>query len=251
MVSECCSESHLDAVVSTDGDADRPMLTDETGAIVPGDVLGVLTARMLAAEAVVTPVSSNSMASDGLFDRVILTRIGSPFVIAGMEALGRERPHIRVVGFEANGGFLLGFTAQGPAGPLPALATRDAILPILAPLAAARLENLSLTALRAMLPTRFTAADRLQNVSSVRARDFLGQLSADAAERAAFCHGWGEIVDIDETDGLRLTFDTEDIVHLRPSGNAPEFRVYTEANTSARAQMLAATVTERVAAELG
>ena len=67
------------------------------------------------ARVVVTPVSSNTgVEAGGRFDRVIRTRIGSPFVIAAMEAAGGD-----VVGYEANGGFLLGFAAQGPAGPLP------------------------------------------------------------------------------------------------------------------------------------
>jgi phosphomannomutase len=35
----------------------------------------------------------------------------------------------------------------------------------------------------------------------------------------------------DQTDGLRLSFDSGDVVHLRPSGNAPELRVYTESDT--------------------
>mgnify|MGYP000958501055 CR=1 FL=1 len=120
----------LAAIVSTDGDGDRPLVTDATGEVVPGDLLGQITARMLGVEVVVTPVSSNTGAeAGGHFARVIRTKIGSPFVIAAMEGAGG-----RVAGYEANGGFLLGFDAQGPAGPLPALMTRDSHLPILAPL---------------------------------------------------------------------------------------------------------------------
>ncbi|MFD1344848.1 phosphomannomutase, partial [Litorisediminicola beolgyonensis] len=132
LLRDWCAEHRLDALVSTDGDADRPMLVCETGALIPGDGLGAMTARALGADTVVTPVNSNTQADAMGFDRVIRTRIGSPFVIAGMEEAGG-----RVVGYEANGGTLLGFDAEGPAGPLPRLATRDAVLPILAPLAAA------------------------------------------------------------------------------------------------------------------
>ena len=35
---------------------------------------------------------------------------------------------------------------------------------------------------------------------------------------------FGRISKIDQTDGLRITFNSEDILHIRPSGNAPEFR---------------------------
>jgi phosphomannomutase len=40
---------------------------------------------------------------------------------------------------------------------------------------------------------------------------------------------------VDATDGLRITFANQEIVHLRPSGNAPEFRCYTEADSEERA----------------
>ncbi len=43
------------------------------------------------------------------------------------------------------------------------------------------------------------------------------------------------MTDIDATDGLRATFDNAEVIHLRPSGNAPEFRCYNEADTPERA----------------
>jgi len=50
-----------------------------------------------------------------------------------------------------------------------------------------------------------------------------------------FENKFGTVAEINNTDGLRITFESEEIVHLRPSGNAPEFRCYVEANTSRRA----------------
>ena len=43
---------------------------------------------------------------------------------------------------------------------------------------------------------------------------------------------------INTTDGLRITFDGGDIIHLRPSGNAPELRCYAESTTPERAATL-------------
>ena len=86
--------------------------------VIAGDVLGQITAAILQAEVVVTPVSSNTgVEASGRFAEVIRTQIGSPFVIAGMEQAGGEK----VVGYEANGGFLLGFAADLPAGGWPRL----------------------------------------------------------------------------------------------------------------------------------
>lgn len=251
MLAGWIAEHQLDAILSTDGDADRPMLCDAEGAVVPGDVLGCLTAQMLGAKVVCTPVSSNSMVQDLGFDGVTLTRIGSPFVIAAMEEALAQDPSAQIVGFEANGGFLLGFTATGPAGPLPPLMTRDSLLPMLAPLVLARSRGQSLTALQASLPPRFTAADRIAGIESDRSKAFLHMLSSDPAHRAAFCADTGEIASIDETDGLRIRFTSGDVIHLRPSGNAPEFRCYAEAASKDRALALTETYLAALRAELG
>ena len=214
----------LDAIVSTDGDSDRPMLTDETGRVIPGDVLGQITAEVLGADTVVTPVSSNSgVARKPCFARVVRTRIGSPFVIAGMAEAGG-----RVAGYEANGGFLLGFAAAGPAGPLAPLATRDSFLPILAPLVAAGAGPLS--ARVAAEPPVFTAADRLADCDDAAMRALVARLAGDAGARAdllAACAATEAAVDL--TDGVRMTCADGRVLHVRPSGNAPELRLYVEA----------------------
>lgn len=244
------AEHGLDAVVSTDGDADRPMLADATGRIVPGDVLGPLTAAFLGAGIVVTPVSSNTAVDlSGRF-RVLRTKIGSPFVIAAMEAALAADPAARVVGYEANGGFLLGFAAQGPGGDLPALMTRDSVLPIVAPLAAARAAGLSVADLAATLPPRFTASDRLQGVEPAASLAFLAALRPDPVALMSAA-GLGAEAARDETDGLRLTDAAGAVLHLRPSGNAPEFRVYAEADSPEAAGAILARALAAVAAQIG
>lgn len=226
-----CAEHKLDAIASTDGDADRPMLTNATGKVVPGDILGVLTAKFLGAKSVVTPVSSNDMVRRlPEFDEVRLTRVGSPFVIAGMA----EASHTEVVGFEANGGFLLGFEAALE-GNLPPLPTRDCILPILAPLVAARQAQLSLAQIVAALPACFTAADRVQDIDPAKAQNFLDDLIGKDEVRNAFFAPFGTIASTDMTDGLRVNFESGAVLHLRRSGNAPEFRVYAQAQSEEQA----------------
>ena len=71
------------------------------------------------------------------------TRIGSPYVIAGMEAAARKG-RTAVCGWEANGGFLVGSDIHRDGKTLRALPTRDAVLPILTTLFAARERRLSL-----------------------------------------------------------------------------------------------------------
>lgn len=123
----------LNAIVSADGDGDRPLVTDETGEPVRGDALGVIVARFLGAKVVSTPVTSSSgIESSGPFS-VRRTKVGSPFVIEAMlEAC--QQGEGGVMGFEANGGVLTASTFDVAGGPLQPLATRDSFLPILASL---------------------------------------------------------------------------------------------------------------------
>lgn len=236
----------FDAIVSLDGDADRPLLTDAAGGVIPGDVVGALTAAALGADTVVTPVSSNTLIeTSGLFRATERTRIGSPYVIAAMEAR-MAAPGARVVGFEANGGFLLGFAAAGPSGPLAPLMTRDAFLPIIATLAAAAARRLSLADLVATLPARATASDRLEEVPTDWSQAFVARLTRDRAARAAFFAGRRESL-TDLTDGLRITFTDGAILHLRPSGNAPELRCYAETADAASAAALVRDTLARIA----
>lgn len=234
-----CAENRLDALISTDGDADRPMMADAAGNIVPGDVLGALTAAALRAQVVCTPVSSNSMITDmPAFTTITRTRIGSPFVIAAMEAVLAADPAAAVVGYEANGGFLLGFDAQGPAGRIAPLATRDCLLPLLTPLAEARARGLSLAELVSTLPSVFTAADRVADVPTDLSGAFIADLISSADARAAFFDTMGPEQELDLTDGLRVRFASGAVVHLRPSGNAPECRCYAEADSADAAAAL-------------
>lgn len=223
----------LSAIVSTDGDADRPLVVDETGAVLRGDVVGTLTANFLGAASVVTPVTSNSaIERTGWFDQVVRTKVGSPFVIAGMaNAAGR------VVGFEANGGVLLGSDVVAGNADLVALPTRDALLPILAVLAFARAEGKTLSQLAALLPARYAKSDRLEHVPQEKSSALLAKLRADAS---GFFAPVGTIVGVSEIDGLRYQLESGDVIHYRPSGNAPELRCYTEAGTSERADELLA-----------
>ncbi|MEJ2576485.1 MAG: phosphomannomutase, partial [Gammaproteobacteria bacterium] len=212
---------------------------DEAGAWFRGDVAGVLAARHLDADWVVTPVSSNTaLEKSGWFDATRRTRIGSPYVIEGMAEAAAAGGR-RVVGFEANGGFMTWQDLQYEDRTLTALPTRDATIVILSLLLAARAGGLRLSELRQTLPPRFTASDRLKDFPAELGRERLAALRAEGAPAIeALFPELGPVREVDETDGLRVTFARGDIVHLRPSGNAPELRCYNEAATERRASEL-------------
>lgn len=244
------AETHpLDAILSTDGDADRPLLTNARGQIIAGDILGQITARFLGADVVVTPVSSNSGAElSGAFGEVLRCKIGSPYVVAGINSRAGQR----VVGYEANGGFLLGFDAQGPEGPLSALKTRDCLLPLLAVLAASKTAGgFDIAARVAAEPARFTATDRLTEIPTEASRALLDDLIGNEETRRALLCGLGVAPDhrLDLTDGLRMLGEGATL-HLRPSGNAPEFRLYVESGDADTAASLLSRAMQRLSAML-
>jgi phosphomannomutase len=226
-------DNTLDALVSTDGDADRPLIVDETGALVRGDVVGILTAQFLRADAVVTPVTSNSSIEGmGAFSQVVRTRVGSPYVISGMAGAKGV-----AVGFEANGGVLLGSEVTINGATLTALPTRDALLAILSVLGASLAAGKTVSQLVATLPPRIARSDRLEHIPAERSAVLLDTLRDDAQR---FFAAQGEIKEVSTIDGLRYVLASGDVIHYRPSGNAPELRCYTEASTAERADALLA-----------
>ncbi|MDD5612306.1 MAG: phosphomannomutase, partial [Gallionella sp.] len=146
-----------------------------------------------------------------------------------------------------NGGFLMGSSVSRNGRTLDALPTRDAVLPALAVLAAASERGGKVSGLLADLPARFTASDRLQEFPVATSRQLLERLTGDPqAVQDILAPDAARAVSTDVTDGLRITFDNGEIVHLRPSGNAPELRCYCEAASEARAKLLVATVLARL-----
>lgn len=230
-------EHALDAIVSADGDGDRPLIADETGAPLRGDLLGLIVARFLDANCVVTPVTSNSgIESAGGF-RVVRTKVGSPFVIEAMNtaiAAGDQA----VMGFEANGGVLLGSRFTTPNSTLSALPTRDSFLPILATLLLAAKERRPLSEIAAGFRLPHALADRLENTAVEKSAALMAHLRSERRNLDAFITPVGTVSDISDIDGLRITLSDRSTVHFRPSGNAPEMRCYVEAEDATTAASL-------------
>ncbi len=228
------------ALISADGDGDRPLLLEETGSVVRGDQLGILAALALEADFVATPVStSTSLEKTQAFPEIQRTRIGSPFVIEAMEE-AKKRDFRRIVGFEANGGFLVGSDLALGNGTLGQLPTRDCLLPVLLVLVQAARSGQTVSKLVAQLPPRFTASRLIRNFPQERSQSVLERLQAD--DLSLLARRWkeplGTIQSVQRVDGVRVEFSSGDILHFRPSGNAPEFRIYTESLESSRAEAL-------------
>ena len=232
----------------------------------------------------VVPISANDAVVSALKENgveVKQTKIGSPYIVAVMNAKKEADEKAKVVGWESNGGFLLGSDWQINGNQLKALPTRDAVLPIIATLSLAINEGVSVSELIAdKLPKRYTHADVIDDKTAgcekytaamgktlvkmfspedgnVQQVDFGDEISVydDAGFHKASdeevaevleiknklgkyfseANGFSDIVSVNFIDGIRITFAGGDVAHIRPSGNAPEFRMYATADTKNRA----------------
>lgn len=206
----------FDYIVSTDPDGDRPLLTNEQGVWIRGDILGILAAKALDAHIVITTLSSNTLIErSNFFESVVRTKIGSPNIIEAMQKKIKEWPSKNIVAFESNGGLL---TKE--------LMTRDAILPILSALFYSYKEEKTLLALISELPKREIYSTSIKGIEYNEGTQKLLSLEASIENKALFNH---YIIDsIDRTDGLRIYLEDGNIIHFRMSKNAPELRAYCE-----------------------
>lgn len=241
---EWTAQYQLDALFSTDGDGDRPMLADEHGQWLRGDILGLLCAQALAIKALAIPVSCNTAVElSQSFDFVMRTKIGSPYVIAGFSSLNDV--YDTYAGFEANGGFLLGSDVTFNQQALTALPTRDAILPVLMALFSAR--NCTVSSLIVDLPKRFTHSDRLTDFAITKSQQIIQFGTSFPKKLLSLLElTASDDVRLNAIDGLRFTLDNGNVVHLRPSGNAPEFRCYVESDCVIQAKKYVDAVLSRL-----
>jgi phosphomannomutase len=283
----------LDAIVSTDGDSDRPLVTAVLPAaevqpgsrrvrFLPGDLLGIVVAEYLRADGAAVPISANDAVERRMEEHGVLlakTKIGSPYVVSALDELRRDSARERIVGWEANGGFLTGSDIALAAGTLAALPTRDATLPILANLFAAAEQRIGLAALWNRLPARFGRAGLIDNFPVEASHAILARLiptgdvievefdgsgrvldrsnpgaapvalAQPASKDWQHCKatlrrffttalGFDDIVRINVLDGVRVYFRNGDVAHLRPSGNAPQLRIYANSDSQARADQI-------------
>jgi phosphomannomutase len=119
------------------------------------------------------------------------------------------------------------------------------VLPLLLVLSAARRSGRPLSRLLAGLPRRVSFSGRLQDVDAAACRALIAEAEqSDAAMERLF---GARPVAIDRTDGLRVTLAGGDILHVRPSGNAPELRCYSEAESAETAERLCGACLSRIA----
>ncbi len=242
LAKEWVNEYKFDSIISTDGDSDRPLISDEKGTWIRGDVLGIIVSKYLGMEAVVTPISSNSSVDLQGFNKVVRTKIGSPYVIDSLKQLTSEG--FKSSGYEANGGYLLATDISEQGNVLNKLVSRDAVLPMLSLIAYSKKLNLTISEVVLTFEKRFTSSRKVDNFPTEKSKEIIsgfyenGEIDQTRVKDFFKSILDLEISDINTLDGVRITYKNNYVLHIRPSGNAPELRCYTESNTQVKADEL-------------
>ncbi len=206
---EAVKTNQVDLGLTYDSDGDRVAFITDKGEFLPGEVSASLIALSEPGDSIIVPINASSVV-ESLGKKVIRTKVGATYVAQVM----KER-QINF-GFEANGGTISAEFHYGRDGGI----TTMKLLNLL------NHQNQSLSQLAGSLPRFFIIKDKidcpsaLNNVILKKARERYQQQR------------------IEELDGLKIWFNKEDWLLFRPSGNAPEFRVFAESRNQQEAQKL-------------
>ena len=213
-LSQTVTENNADFGIAFDGDGDRSIFCDNKGNILTGDKSALaLTQHILKKNSnsvIVTCLNSGSnieVLADKFNSKVIRTKIGSVEV-------SRKMIHTNaLIGFEENGGYMYGKHNQVRDGCM----TLALMLDLLA-------TGKSLSDEIANLPPSFTTKDKV-SCSSENASKLISLLKE-------------EFPSSDTTDGIKITTDPKNWVMIRPSGTEPIVRVYAEAESQEKLDIL-------------
>ena len=217
-------ERHADIGIAHDGDADRCLCLDETGALIDGDhILVACASEMIRAgrlphKTVVTTVMANigfHKAIAEMGGRVDVTAVGDRYVLESMRANGYS------IGGEQSGHII--FTEHATTG--------DGLVTALQVLAALRRSGKKASELNAMMTTY------PQLLVNVRVKTKAGW-EENPAIRAAIAEG-------------ERTLGSDGRVLVRPSGTEPLIRVMAEGSDQAQLEEVCGAIVEVVKREQG
>jgi len=201
--------TRADFGIAFDGDGDRVVFVDEKGRFITGDYSGTLISKYSNSIVIVTPINT-SQVIDRIKKRVIRTKVGSPFVVETM------RKSEATFGFEANGG---GFSAE-------IMMSRDGGSSTIKILNLLKQSGKTLGELVNTLPRFFLYRTKVECPRE------LNRVIIKEAKK-----NFGGIK-VEEIDGLKIWVNRTKWILFRPSNNAPEFRVFAEAENKKEAEKL-------------
>ena len=209
LLSETVKTARADFGVAYDGDGDRSIFCDNTGAIYMGDKTGALLVKHLLSQKhkgshVVCPINTSmilSVIAKQAGSEVIYTKVGS--VEVSREMVKRSCP----LGLEENGGFMYG----------PLNEVRDGAMATALVLDMIAASDMSLSQHIAQLPQTFQYKTKFMCPS----REIVDRI-------IKICLEHGSPRKVETLDGAKIWIDEETWLMLRPSGTEPLIRMYAE-----------------------
>jgi phosphomannomutase/phosphoglucomutase len=209
LMSFVARETNSDIGAAFDGDGDRSIFCDEKGIVSWGDKTGTLLAKYLILTKhpkakIVCPVNTTNILTKVAQDNgseIIHTKVGSVEVSREMVKQGA------IIGMEENGGFMYGVLNQ----------VRDGALTTVLMLDLMASEGESLSAILSSLPKVYQYKSKFE-CSEMG----LIQKVVDSVK------DHGSPMKIETLDGVKIWFDEESWLMLRPSGTEPLIRIYGE-----------------------
>lgn len=209
LLSFITKETNSDIGAAYDGDGDRSIFCDEQGIVHWGDKTGTLLAKYLISDKhpkakIVCPVNTTHILTKIAEDNgseIIHTKVGS--VEVSREMVKQDA----IIGMEENGGFMYGVLNQVRDGAL----TTALMLDLLAS------EGKTLSELLSSLPQVYQYKSKFQCAEMGLIQKVMDTLK-----------NHGSPMKIETLDGVKIWFDEESWLMLRPSGTEPLIRIYGE-----------------------
>jgi len=202
--------SGADLGIAFDGDGDRSMFVDETGAIQWGDRSVALVAKEFVRRSpgakVATAVSSSRVVEDVVTDaggELVWTKVGSVVISRTMVDGGI------MLGGEENGGLMYG----------PHLQVRDGSMAMALVLEIMARADRPLSELLGELPSYSQMKGKVECPNELKQRALEELQGAVKADR------------VETIDGVKLWYEDGSWILIRPSGTEPIFRLYAESST--------------------
>ena len=227
-LSDTVKKNNADLGIAFDGDGDRSIFCDNEGKILTGDKSALLLSKYILEENpnahVVTCLNSGSSIeaiAKNSNSTVIRTKVGS------VEVSRKMVPIKALIGFEENGGFMFGKHNE----------VRDGAMTLALAMDILTKTSKSMSELVSLLPPSYTTKTKI-SCSKDEAQKIINNLKEQHPNS-------------DITDGIKIDFDEQNWIMIRPSGTEPIIRIYAESSSQKKLDNLISEYLQKINSILG